>query len=304
MWPFVLRRTLGGLAALFCIITLTFFLLRLMPGGPFDRERHTAPAIRRNLERKWKLDRPLVVQYAYYLGGLARLDLGRSMAPGNRPIKEILLEAAPKSVAIGALALGFAVLFGLAAGITAAVYQNRVADYALMSASMLGFSVPNMVLAPLLALVFGLWLRALPTSGWGTWRHVVLPSLALGVAFAGRVARIMRASMLETIRQDFIRTARAKGLSERAVVLRHALRKALAPIVSYLGPAAAAVLTGSLVIEEIFDIGGLGRYFVEAPNARNYTLVMGIVLTYGALLIAFNIVVDVAQALLNPRIRL
>jgi len=184
------------------------------------------------------------------------------------------------------------------------VRQNRPADYALMSASMLGFSVPNMVLAPLLALTFGLWLRWLPTSGWGSWEHVVLPAAALGVAFAGRIARIMRASMLEVIREDFIRTARAKGLSERAVILRHAVRKAVSPIVSYLGPAAAGILTGSVIIEEIFDIGGLGRHFVKAPSERDYPLVLGTVLVYSSLLIGFNMLVDVAQALLNPRVRL
>ena len=304
MGIFITRRVAGGLIALFCIVTLTFFLLRLMPGGPFDSERELDPAIRANIERKWKLDRPVLVQYAYYVRGLVRFDLGDSMARPGRSIREILTDAAPKSLAVGAAALMFAVVFGIAAGTIAAARQNRAADYTLMSLSMLGFSVPNIVLAPVLALAFGLWLGWLPTSGWGSWRHVVLPSAALGVAFAGRIARIMRASMLEVIREDFIRTARAKGLSEPAVIVRHALRKAVAPIVSYLGPAAAGILTGSVIIEEIFAIPGMGHYFVSAPKERDYTLVLGVVLVYGALLIAFNIVVDIAQALLNPRVRL
>ncbi len=304
MLMFVIRRVFGGLLALFCIVTLTFFLLRLMPGGPFDAERTLPPAIRRNIERKWKLDRPLVVQYLHYLRDLAWLDLGDSMARENQTIKEILLRSAPNSLIVGAVALGFALLFGLAAGIIAAVHQNRTTDYALMSASMLGFSIPNMVLAPVLAILFGLWLKWLPPSGWGSWRHVVLPAAALGVAFAGRIARIMRASMLEVIREDFIRTARAKGLRERTVILRHAARKAVAPIVSYLGPAAAGILTGSVIIEEIFQVPGMGRYFVKAPSERDYTLVLGTVLVYGSLLIVFNTLVDISQALLNPRIRL
>jgi oligopeptide transport system permease protein len=304
MATFVVRRILAGLAALFCIVTLTFFLLRLMPGGPFDRERELPPSVRENIERKWRLDRPLVMQYLHYLGGLMRLDMGESMARPGQTVRELLMHSAPKSLAVGGAALAFAVGFGLVAGILAAMHQNRPTDYALMSASMLGFSVPNMVLGPLLALVIGLWLRWLPTSGWGTWRHLVLPAAALGVAFAGRIARIMRASMLEVIRQDYIRTARAKGLPERVVILRHALREAVAPIVSYLGPAAAAILTGSVIIEEIFHVPGMGRYFVSAPADRDYTLVLGTVLVYSTLLIVFNTLVDIVQAVLNPRIRL
>ncbi len=304
MLPFLIRRLLGGAIALFCIVTLTFFLIRLMPGGPFDRERVLNPEIRRNIERKWRLDAPLFTQYLFYISDLVRLDLGDSMTQGDQTVREIILRSAPKSLIIGGLALAFALAAGLAAGIIAAARQNRPADYALMSASMLGFSVPNMVLAPFLSLAFGLWLRWLPTSGWGTWRHAVLPAAALGAAFAGRIARIMRASMLEVIREDFVRTARAKGLSERAVILRHAVRKAIAPIVSFLGPAAAGILTGSVVIEEVFDIGGLGRHFVKAPSERDYPLVLGTVLVYSSLLILFNVLVDVAQALLNPRVRL
>ena len=303
MVTFVLRRIAGGLAALFCIISLTFFL-RLMPGGPFDRERVLEPSIRENLERKWKLNEPLVVQYLYYLGGLARLDLGTSMVKEDKTVAEILFRPARTSLTVGAAALAFALAFGLTAGIIAAVRQNTAADYTLMSASMLGFSVPNIVLAPLLALLFGVWLGWPPPSGWESWQHLILPAAALGVAFAGRIARIMRASMLEVIRQDFIRTARAKGLDERAVVLRHALRNALSPIVSYLGPAAAGILTGSVIIERVFAIPGMGDHFVSAPGNRDYTLVLGTVLIYSSLLIMFNIAVDIAQALLNPRIRL
>jgi len=303
MTAFVLRRLLGGLVALFCIITLTFFLLRLAPGGPFDSDRPLDAAIRQNLERRWGLDQPLLSQYLLYLRGIARLDLGVSMT-GRGPIRTVLAAPLLKSLLIGAAALAFAVAFGLAAGILAAVRQNRFTDYALMSLSMLGFSIPNMVLAPVLAIVFAVELGWLPSSGWGGWQHLVLPAAALGVAFAGRIARLMRASMLEVIREDFIRTARAKGLAESAVILRHALRKAASPIVSYLGPAAAGILTGSIVIEQIFALPGLGHFFVDAPNERDYPLVLGTVLLYSTLLILFNIAVDIAQALLNPRIRL
>jgi oligopeptide transport system permease protein len=304
MGTFVIRRAAGGLVALLCIVTLTFFLLRLMPGGPFDRERGVDAAIRANIDRKWKLDKPVVVQYLYYLRDLARFDLGDSTSQKGQTVAEIVARSLPRSLTVGGVALVLAVVFGVVAGVIAAARQNRPADYALMSLSLVGLSVPSIVLAPLLAIAFGWQLGWLPPSGWGSWRHVILPAAALGVAFAGRIARIMRASMLEVIREDFIRTARAKGLSETAVVLRHALRKAIAPIVSYLGPAAAGILTGSIIIEDIFNIKGLGFYFVAAPESRDYTLVLGIVLVYSSLLIVFNIIVDIAQALLNPRIRL
>lgn len=304
MFSFIFRRSLGGLVALWCIVTLTFFLLRLMPGGPFDSERKMEPEIRANLERKWKLDRPLAVQYLSYMRGLASLDLGDSMARPDRTIREIIAESMPKSIAIGGLALAFALVFGIIAGTLAAWRQNHVLDYSLMSASMLGFSVPNIVLAPVLALVFGVWLGWLPVSGWGEWSNMVLPAAALGVAFAGRIARILRASLLEVIHQDFIRTARAKGVGRMAVIWRHAMRGALAPIVSFLGPAAAGILTGSVVIEKVFAIPGLGYYFISAPSERDYTLVLGTVLVYSIILIVFNVFVDVAQAMLNPRIRL
>ncbi len=304
MATFLIRRAVGGLVALLCIVTLTFFLLRLMPGGPFDRERHTDEVIRASIERKWKLDRPVVVQYLSYLRDLARLDLGDSTSQQGFTVREILLGALPKSIAVGGIALAFAALSGVVAGTIAAARQNRPADYALMSLSMLGFSIPNIVLAPVLALAFGIWLEWLPVAGWGGPRYLVLPAAALGIAFAGRIARIMRASMLEVIRQDFIRTARAKGVGEWAVVFRHALRKAFAPILSYLGPAAAGILTGSVVIEQVFAIPGLGDCFVRTIESRDYPLMLGAVLVYGSILIVFNIVVDVAQALLNPRIRL
>ncbi len=304
MGIFIIRRVAGGLVALFCIITLTFFLLRLMPGGPFDSEREPNAAIRANLQRKWKLDRPLLVQYGYYMRDLACLDLGDSMAKKGMSIWEILAEHTPKSIAVGAATLVFAVIFGITAGTVAAARQNSPTDYTLMSFAITGFSVPNIVLAPVLAIVFGLQLRWLPVSGWGTWRHLVLPTAALGVAFAGRIARIMRASMLEVIREDFIRTARAKGLSEPAVIFKHALRKAVAPIASYLGPAAAGILTGSIVIERVFQIPGLGQQFLDSPANRDYTLVLGVTLAYSSMLIAFNIVVDITQAFLNPRVRL
>lgn len=304
MFYYLIRRTAGGLVALLCIITLTFFLLRLMPGGPFDKDRAMDPAVKENIEKKWKLDKPLVVQYGYYLVGLCKLDLGDSMSSPDQTVRERLAAGLGPSLGIGGLSLAFAVIIGVLAGVISAAKQNTFIDYTCMSASIFGFSIPCMVLGPVMAIIFGLWLGWLPTSGWGGPQHLILPSIALGAAFAGRIARIMRASMLEVVREDFVRTARAKGLTEFLVIVRHASRQALNPIISYLGPAAAGILTGSIVIEQIFAIPGIGTLFVKAPQNRDYTLVLGTVLLYSSLLIFFNVIVDVVQAALNPRVRL
>jgi oligopeptide transport system permease protein len=239
-----------------------------------------------------------------YLWGLMRGDLGPSLSQPDRSVNRILAEGLPRSAILGATALLIALLVGGLAGVYAALHHNQGSDYAAMGLVMLGVSIPSMVLAPLLVTLFALTLHWLPTSGWGSPAHVVLPAFALGLAYAARIARLTRGGMLEVLRQDHIRTARAKGLSEAAVVRRHALRLALGPLVSYLGPATASILTGSFVIEQIFDIPGMGRHFVNAATSRDYTLALGTVIVYSSLLILLNLVVDVVHALMDPRIRL
>ena len=304
MLSFLARRLLASILTLLVIVVLSFVLMRLVPGGPFDQEKVTNPAILQNLRAKYGLDRPLPTQVLRYLWNLARGDLGPSLKRPGRSVNEILAEAFPKSALLGVTALFIALLVGGMAGVYAAFHHNTLRDSCAMGLVMIGVSIPSMVLAPMLITLFALTLHWLPTSGWGTLGHLVLPAAALGLAFAARIARLTRGGMLEVLRQDFVRTARAKGLSERVVVGRHALRLGLAPLVSYLGPAAASILTGSFVIEQIFAIPGMGRYFVSAATERDYTLVLGAVLVYSVLLVTLNLLVDVAQAFLDPRVRL
>jgi len=304
MIAFVLRRLAASVVALVAIVVLSFLLMRLVPGGPFTQERGLNPTILEHLRAKYHLDEPMWKQCGRYMGDLLRGDLGPSLKRPGRSVNEILAEAFPKSALLGVTALFIALLVGGIAGVYAALHQNTARDYVAMGLVMVGVSIPSMVLAPLLITLFALALGWLPTSGWGTAAHLVLPATALGLAYAARVARLTRGGMLEVLRRDYIRTARAKGLPERTVVGRHALRLGLGPVVSYLGPAAAAILTGSFVVEQIFAIPGMGRYFVSAATERDYTLVLGAVLVYSILLVTLNLLVDIAQALLDPRVRL
>jgi len=304
MLSFALRRLISSLVTLLVIVVLSFLLMRLVPGGPFDQERVVSPSIRKHLEEKYHLDESVPVQCLRYLGQLVQGDLGPSLKRPGRSVNAILAEALPKSALLGATALFIALLVGGLAGVYAALHHNTARDHVAMGVVMLGVSIPSMVLAPLLVTLFSMTLHWFPTSGWGTVGHLVLPSVTLGLAYAARIARLTRGGMLEVLRQDFIRTARAKGLPESVVVGRHALRLGLAPLVSYLGPAIASILTGSFVIEQVFAIPGMGRYFVSAATDRDYTLALGTVLVYSTLLIVLNLVVDIAQAILDPRLRL
>jgi oligopeptide transport system permease protein len=291
------------LPVLFVIVSLSFFLMRLAPGGPFDQERALPEQVRANIEARYHLDEPLWRQYLQYLGEVARGDLGPSFRYPDRSVNELLGLGFPVSLALGLCALAVALSLGGMTGILAGLRRNSFVDYFTMSFALFGVSVPNFVLGPILMLLFALWLRWLPLAGWGTWRHMVLPSVTLGMFYAAYVARLTRAGMLEVIGQDFIRTARAKGLREGAVVFRHALPGAILPAVTYLGPASAAVLTGSVVVETIFSIPGVGRYFVSGALNRDYTMVLGTVVFYSVLLLLFNLVVDVLYAYLDPRVQ-
>ena len=303
MFGYTLRRVVGFLPVLFVIVSLSFFMMRLAPGGPFDQDRALPEQVRVNIETRYHLDEPLWRQYLRYLGDVARGDLGPSFRYPDRSVNELLRLGFPVSLRLGLCAWGVALGLGGTAGILAGVKRNAFSDYLSMGFALGGVSIPNFVLGPILMLVFALGLHWLPVAGWGTWRHLILPSITLGTFYAAYVARLTRAGMLEVIGQDFIRTARAKGLREATVVLRHALPGAILPVVTYLGPASAAILTGSVVVETIFSIPGIGRYFVSSALNRDYTMVLGTVLVYSLLLIVFNLVVDVLCAYLDPRMR-
>lgn len=305
MARYALIRLLSAIPALLILITLTFFMMRAAPGGPFDRERNVEPEVRAKLEQAYHLDEPLWKQYGRYLVAIAHGDLGPSFKYADRSVNELIASGFPVSLKIGALAMLIALLFGGVLGIFAALRQNGVIDYGVMTLAMLGISIPNYVFAPLAILLFAVTLGWLPAGGWnnGALANLVLPVLALAAPQVAYIARLMRGSMIEVLHAPYIRTARAKGLSERVVILRHALRPALLPVLSYLGPASAGIITGSVVIEQIFGVPGIGRYFVTAALNRDYTVVMGVVIFYGVLVIAFNFMVDLLYGVLDPRTR-
>lgn len=303
MLNYALKRLLSAIPTLFVLITITFFMMRAAPGGPFDSERSVDPEVRAKLEQAYHLDEPLWEQYLRYLGQLAKGDLGPSFKYADRTVNEMIASGFPVSLTIGALSLLLAVAIGGALGIYAALKQNSWADYGLMTLAMTGISIPSYVVAPLMILLFAVILGWLPAGGWGHVSSVILPVLALTAPQVAYIARLMRGSMIEVLRSNYIRTARAKGLPERLVILRHALRPAFMPVLSYLGPAAAGIITGSVVIEQIFGIPGIGRYFVTAALNRDYTVVMGVVIFYGVLVILFNFAVDILYGALDPRVR-
>ena len=304
MLRFFASRLLQSLLALLIIITATFFMLRFVPGGPFTAEKAVTPEILRNLEAQYGLDQPLWKQYLDYLGSLARGDFGPSFKYPNRTVNEILGDKLPVSIELGFLSLVVALLMGLPLGILAAVRRNTWIDYLSSSFGMMGISIPTFVVGPLLVLAFAIHAGWFNASGWYSPMDRVLPCLVLGIAYAAPIARLTRGGMLEILNQDFIRTARAKGATELRVVFKHSLRGGLLPVVSFLGPAIAGILTGSFVIETIFQIPGLGREFVNSAFNRDYTLVLGTVILYAGLIMGLNLAADLTQAWMNPKVRL
>jgi oligopeptide transport system permease protein len=305
MLRYALRRIAGVVPTLFVIITLSFFVIRIAPGGPFDEEQALPPEIKANLEAAYGLDRPLSEQYLRYLGGLARGDFGPSFKFKDFSVTELIAQGLPISLTLGLSAVLLALLVGVPLGTLAALRQNSATDYSIMGAAVLGIALPSFVTGPLFALVFGLYLRWLPVAGWetGQARYLVLPVITLALPVIAYIARLTRGSLLEILRTNFVRTARAKGLSEAQVILRHALRPALLPVVSYLGPATAFVVTGSLVVETVFGLPGSGRYLVQGAINRDYTLVMGMIVVYGSLTLTCNLVADLIYGWLDPRVR-
>jgi oligopeptide transport system permease protein len=303
MARYVIKRILEFIPVLYVIVTMTFFLVRLAPGGPFDADKRVSPEAKKRLEQYYHLDAPVHKQYLDYMKGVVQGDLGPSFRKSSRSVREWVLLRLPVSLELGSYALLVALGIGLSAGMIAALHPNRWTDHGPMAFAMAGICLPNFVLGPLLVLVFALWLGWLPVAGWKTPADKILPSITLGAMYAAYIARLTRAGMLEVLAQDFIRTARAKGLGEARIVLRHALRGGIQPVVAFLGPAVAGLLTGSFVVETIFRVPGLGREFIEAAFNRDYTMIIGTVIVYAVLVMALNLVADVVNAWLDPRIR-
>ena len=304
MTTFILRRLMFFVPTLWVIATITFFLMRQAPGGPFQSEREIPEVVKAQLEQKYGLDRPLHEQYLRFLGNAVRGDFGPSYRYTGRQVTEIIAEAFPVSAELGGWALLLAIVLGVPIGVLAAPKQNTGADFGAMAAALGGVSIPNFVLGPVLVLALSLTWFVLPPALWTGPESRVLPVLTLATAYVAYIARLTRGGMLEVLRQDYIRTARAKGLPERVVVYKHALKLGILPVVSYLGPAAARIVMGSIVVESIFAVPGLGTYLVQGAFNRDYTLVLGVVLFYAAFLMTLNLLVDLAYSWLDPRVEL
>ncbi|NBY18909.1 ABC transporter permease subunit [bacterium] len=300
---YILRRLLTMIPVFLLVVTLVFFMIRFAPGGPFSAEKKVPAQVLKNLEAKYHMDEPLIQQYFRYLRDLSRFDLGPSFKHSNRTVNEIIAEAFPVSMELGLISLCWALLIGISAGGLAALKPNTFYDYIPMSLSILGICLPTFVVGPVMVLIFGLWLNWLPVAGWNSWQDRLLPSLTLGFAYAAYISRLTRGGFMEIRHQDFIRTARAKGLTETQILLKHSLRGGILPVVSYLGPALAGIITGALVTETIFNIPGLGRFFIESALNRDYTVVMGTSLLYFTLIFVCNFLVDIVYVLLDPRVK-
>lgn len=303
MLAFAVRRLFGLIPTMLVIIVASFLVIRLAPGSPFASERGVPPEVLVDLKAKYGFDRPMHEQLGRYLVNLLRGDLGLSTKYPQRTVNDLIADGLPATLLLGGSALLWALLLGIGAGIIGAIRQNTAWDYGFMTLAMIGISMPTFVLGPLLILVFSLTIYALPPAGWGDLRHVILPAITLGTVYAAYIARLTRAGMLEIVRSDFVRTARAKGLSEPLIVFRHMLRGGLLPVVTYLGPATAALLVGSVVVEKIFATPGIGPYFVDAAFNRDYFVVMGIVVLESCFLLLMNLLVDLAYGFMDPRIR-
>ncbi len=305
MLSYAIRRLFGAVPTLFLIVTISFFMIRIAPGGPFSKEKSLPAEVIANLARAYHMDESVPQQYLRYLGNVLRGDFGPSFKYKDFTVSELIWGGFPVSARLGGIAILIALVVGVGLGTVAALRHNTPADYAVMGAAMTGITIPNFVVAPVLTLVFGLWLRWIPVGGWSgsDVQYWLAPIIALCLPQIAAIARLTRGSMIEVLRANYVRTARAKGLPERVIVTRHALKAALLPVVSYLGPAIAAIITGSIVIEQIFSIPGIGRYFIQAALNRDYTMVMGVTIFYGTLIILLNLLADLVYGVLDPKVR-
>jgi len=301
---YILRRIAVSLLVLWVIVTVTFFLMRIIPGGPFQGEKKLPPEIRKNIEERYKLNDPLLKQYGDYLTNLIHWDLGPSFKYKGQTVNDIIEKGFPISAALGGIAIMISLLVGIPAGIISALRQGRWPDYLAMFFSTIGISVPSFILATLLMYFISYKLHLLPSALWGSPKHVIMPAIALSGLPTAFIARLMRSSMLEVLGQDYIKTARAKGLPKIVIIYRHTIKNAIIPVVTYLGPLTAAILTGSFVVENIFAIPGLGKHFVTSIYNRDYTVIMGVTVFYSILLVTLNLLVDLAYAVIDPRIKL
>jgi oligopeptide transport system permease protein len=306
MLRFLTRRLIVAVPTLFVVITVAFFMMRAAPGSPFDSDRRLPPEIKANVEKKFGMNRPLAAQYVDYLGGVLHGDFGPSLKYQDKTVLQVLKENYGVSLRLGLTAIIIAAFTGVGLGVLAALRQNQAADYLTVGVAIVGVTIPSFVTAPLLQLLFGSKLGVLPIAGWdgGAIPNMVLPVAVLALPQIAIISRLTRAGMIEALQSNWVRTARAKGLPERQIVTRHALRAAILPLVSYLGPACAGLLTGSLVVERIFNLPGLGKFFVVSALQRDYTVVMGLVIVYAVLIVLLNLMADLLQAVLDPRVRL
>lgn len=306
MGKYIFRRVLGLIPTMFIIITLSFFIIRLAPGGPFSSEKKISPEVMENLLQKYNMDESLPKQYLRYLGDIVRGDLGPSYKNKDYTVNQLIAASLPNSLILGLVSLLLAVIFGVLVGIISALKKNSLVDYSAMSVAIVGISIPNFVVGPVLMLIFAVGLQWLPTSGWITgrngWITIIMPAVTLALPYFAYIARLSRASILEVLRSDYVRTARAKGLRNSVVIRRHVLKPALLPVVSYLGPAFAGIVTGSVVVEQIFLVPGLGNFFVKSALNRDYSLIMGTVIVYSLILVLMNLLVDIIYSFLDPRI--
>ena len=310
MLAFLVKRLLGGVLTLYIIVSLCFFIVRFPPGSPFTSEKRPPPEVMRNLERKYHYDKPILAQYALRMKGYLVGDFGLSFRYEGKQVEDLIFPSFGTSVQIGCLAFLLAMIFGIGIGIVAAARHNKLPDYLSMSVALVGICVPNFLLGPLLVMIFALWQKWLPVAGWPEaftaeeLLKLLLPAVTLSLVHVAYISRLARAGMLDVLNKDYIRTARAKGLAERVVFLKHALKNGITPVVSYAGPMAAYIFTGSVVVEKVFNLPGMGQHFVDGALARDLPMVMGTMLVYSALIIVFNLLVDIGYSILDPRVRL
>jgi oligopeptide transport system permease protein len=303
MFEYLFRKFLYILIVIFVVATLTFVMARAIPGGPFTREKPLPPAVLKNVEARYNLDKPIFVQYLVYMGNMVRLDFGPSFRYEALTVNDIIKQTFPVSVILGSIALLLALFFGLLLGTIAALYQNKWQDSSLMLFSLIGVSIPSFILATFFMFTLGFKLKLFPVAGWGSWNHIILPALTLCAYPMAFIAKTIRSNMLEVLSQDYIKVARAKGLPDRIVLFRHAIKNAILPVVTYLGPLIAGIFTGSFLVENIFAIPGLGKYFVSSIYDRDYTVILGVTVFYCILLVVLNFLVDVSYSFIDPRIR-
>ena len=304
MTKFLIGRTVAGVLVVYVVATITFFLMHVVPGGPFDREKVFPPEIEKNIKAKYHLDEPVYKQYLYYMGDLLKGDLGPSFKYRNRRVQDILADTLPVSAQLGVLALIIGVGLGVSAGIVSAVWRDSIFDRASIFMASLGIALPSFVLGAFFIWLFAYRMKVLPPALWESGRHMILPAFTLGLAPAAYLARLTRSSMLEVMDKDYVRTARAKGLSGWRVIMKHVLKNSMGPVVTVVGPLVAMLVTGSFIVEKIFSVPGMGQFFITSVTNRDYSMIMGVTLVYTALIVGMNIIVDVVYSVLDPRVRL